>query len=80
MHGAPEEALQAAGDAAQLYSILAAADAVPAENAPAAFSPLQTITVTLASGTVLEGQYDPEHAILFLGAYYFCGADLSALT
>lgn len=80
VHGAPEEALQAAGDAAQLYSILAAADAVPAENAPAAFSPLQTITVTLASGTVLEGQYDPEHAILFLGAYYFCGADLSALT
>lgn len=81
VHGASEEALQATGDAAaQLYSILAAADAVPAENAPAAFSPLQTITVTLASGTVLEGQYDPEHAILFLGAYYFCGADLSALT
>lgn len=65
--------------AAELYQVLAAAEAVAAERDSTPLQLTERITLTLASGAVLEGWGDPAAGVLQLGGYHFYHLELSML-
>ena len=65
--------------AADLYQALASAAVMDADRDGAPLQLTEQVTLTLASGAVLEGRGDPAAGVLQLGGYHFYHSDFSVL-
>ena len=59
------------GTGAELYALLVKSEAAPAEEDMPSLCPTARVTLTLASGAVLEGQYDAVQNLLEVGQWRF---------